>query len=326
MTKDSNTPEISGEPAGNASDIVHQAWMLRILPPAARPYARLARLDRPIGTWLLLLPCWQGMALALAAGAAEFEWRQVWLAVLFAIGALAMRGAGCTQNDIADRDVDGSVARTSDRPIPSGEVSLKQAILFMAGLMAIGGLVLIQLNWAAIIVGLISIPVAAIYPYMKRITWWPQLFLGFAFNWGALVGWTALAGELQLPAILLYLSGIFWTLGYDTIYAHQDKEDDALVGVKSTARLFKDYSRRWIMSFYAAQTGWLMLMGLFAGLHWIFIAGLGLTAWLLMRQAGDTDLNDPKACLAAFKSNRNIGLLVIASLLTAALASLYFPP
>lgn len=325
MTEDSNKPEISGDDAGNASDIVRQAWMLRILPAPARPYARLARLDRPIGTWLLLLPCWQGMALALAAGAAEFEWRYLWFAALFAIGSLAMRGAGCTQNDIADRDVDGSVARTSDRPIPSGEVSLRQALMFMAGLMLIGGLVLLQFNWATVIVGLASIPVAAIYPYMKRITWWPQLFLGFAFNWGALVGWTALAGELQLPAVLLYLSGIFWTLGYDTIYAHQDKEDDALVGVKSTARLFQDNSRRWIMSFYAAQVGWLILMGLFGGLHWVFIIGVGLVAWLLMRQAGDTDLNDPKACLAAFRSNRDIGLLVIAALILAALASIYVP-
>lgn len=325
MTEDSLKPEISGRSAENASDIVREAWMLRILPKPARPYARLARLDRPIGTWLLLLPCWQGMALALATGAAEFEWRQLWLGVLFAIGALAMRGAGCTQNDIADRKVDGSVARTADRPIPSGEVSLKQALLFMAGLMAVGALVLTQLNQAAIVVALASIPVAAIYPYMKRITWWPQLFLGFAFNWGALVGWTALAGELQLPAVLLYLSGIFWTLGYDTIYAHQDKEDDALVGVKSTARLFQDNSRRWIMSFYAAQIGWLMLMGLFGGVHWIFIIGVALAAWLLMRQAGDTDLNDPKACLAAFKSNRNIGLVIIMALIAAALASIYIP-
>ena len=325
MTKDSNKPEISGDDARNASDIVREAWMLRVLPATARPYARLARLDRPIGTWLLLLPCWQGMALALAADAAEFEWRHLWCAVLFAIGALAMRGAGCIQNDIADRNVDGRVTRTSDRPIPSGEVSLRQALTFMASLMLIGGLVLLQFNWATIIVGLASIPVAAVYPYMKRITWWPQLFLGFAFNWGALVGWTALAGELQLPAVLLYLSGVFWTLGYDTIYAHQDKEDDSIVGVKSTARLFQDNSRRWIISFYAVQVGWLILMGLFSGLHWVFIIGIGAVAWLLMRQAGYTDLNDPKACLAAFRSNRDIGFLVIASLILAVLASTYVP-
>lgn len=325
MTKDSKTPQISGDAAENASDIVHQAWVLRVLPAPARRYARLARLDRPIGTWLLLLPCWQGMALALAAGAAEFEWRHLWFAVLFAIGSLAMRGAGCTQNDIADRDIDGSVARTSDRPIPSGEVSLRQALVFMVSLTLIGGLILLQFNWTTVIVGLASLPVAAIYPYMKRITWWPQLFLGLAFNWGALVGWTALAGELKLPAVLLYLSGIFWTLGYDTIYAHQDKVDDALVGVKSTARLFKDNSRCWIMSFYAAQVGWLILMGLSSDLHWVFIFGVGLIAWLIMRQAADTDLNDPKACLAAFRSNRDIGLLVIASLIVAALASIYLP-
>lgn len=325
MTDDSMKPEISGDDATNASDIVREAWMLRILPAPARPYARLARLDRPIGTWLLLLPCWQGMALALAAGVAEFEWRLLWFAVLFAIGSLAMRGAGCTQNDIADRNVDGSVARTSDRPIPSGEVSLRQALLFMVGLITIGGLVLLQFNWAAVIVGLASLPVAAIYPYMKRITWWPQLFLGFAFNWGALVGWTALAGELQLPAVLLYISGIFWTLGYDTIYAHQDKEDDALVGVKSTARLFKNNSRRWILTFYAAQVGWLVLMGFSIGVHWTFIIGIGLIACLLMRQGGDTDLDDPKACLAAFKSNRDVGLLLIAALIAAALAGKFIP-
>lgn len=320
MTDDAPEPQVSDARAKNASDIARDSWQLRILPQSAKPYARMARLDRPIGTWLLLLPCWQGMALAIAVSGEPLEWRHLWLGLLFGVGALVMRGAGCTQNDIADRDIDGRIARTALRPIPSGEIPVRRAVLFMIALVLIGGLILLQFNWDTVIVGLISIPFAAIYPFMKRITWWPQLFLGLAFNWGALVGWTAIAGPLELPAYLLYAAGVFWTLGYDTIYAYQDIEDDAVAGVKSTARLFESNSRNWITSFYIGQVGWLVLMGFVAGLHWSFLIGVAALAWHLMNQATTTDLDNPADCLKTFKSNRDAGLLLIAALALAAVA------
>lgn len=310
-------PSISADRVAVASDIKEASLILRWLPAGWRPYARLARLDRPIGTWLLLLPCWHGLALALAVGAAPVNGRSLWYGALFAIGALAMRGAGCVLNDIADRNFDGKVARTALRPIPAGEVSVFQAVLFMAALMAIGLAVLLQFNQATIIVAIASLPFVAIYPFMKRITWWPQFFLGLAFNWGALVGWTALAGELSIVPLLLYAAGIFWTLGYDTIYAHQDKDDDALIGVKSTARLFEQDSRRWITAFYVGMIGWLLLMGLAGELHWSFAIALAPFVWALLRQARDTDLDDPIACLAAFRGNREAGLMLLGAFIVA---------
>lgn len=304
---------ISTEQAARASDIVSDSFLLRVLPPGWRPYARLARLDRPIGTWLLLLPCWHGLAFALAAGMGPVDWRVLWYGVLFAIGSLAMRSVGCVLNDIADREYDGRVARTATRPLPSGEVSLVQAYAFMGALAAMGLAVLLQFNWTTVLVALASLPFVAIYPYMKRVTWWPQFFLGLAFNWGALVGWTAIAGTIDAPMFLLYCAGIFWTLGYDTIYAHQDKEDDALIGVRSTARLFAEASRHWITAFYVGMIGWLLIAGFFAGVHWSFSFALAPFAWMLMRQARDTDLDDPAACLRAFKSNRDAGLVLLAA-------------
>lgn len=316
MHEDSDN--ITADRARQASDIVAASPILRALPGSWRPYARLARLDRPIGTWLLLLPCWQGLALVIAAGAAPLDWRVAWYAALFAIGSLAMRGAGCVLNDIADRDFDGRVARTVMRPIPAGEVSVFQAFVFMGALGLIGLAVLLQFNMTTVVVGVASLPFVAIYPFMKRITWWPQFFLGLAFNWGALVGWTALAGEVTAPALLLYAAGIFWTLGYDTIYAHQDKEDDALIGVKSTARLFEQNSRRWIASFYAGTVGWLLLAGFFAGLHWSYALGVCVVAWRLLKQATEVDLDDPQDCLRAFHSNRDVGFLLIGAFAVAA--------
>ncbi len=312
---------LSATRAAGASDIDQQSLVLRTLPPGLRPYARLARLDRPIGTWLLLLPCWHGLGLAIAAGAAPLDYRAFLYALLFAVGALAMRGAGCVLNDIADRNFDGRVARTALRPIPAGEVSVKQAVAFMALLTAIGAAVLFEFNLATILIGLASLPLIAIYPFMKRVTWWPQFFLGLAFNWGALVGWAALAGGLSAPPLLLYLAGIFWTLGYDTIYACQDKEDDALIGVKSTARLFGANARRWIVAFYGAMLGWLLLAGFVGGVHWAYLGGLAVVAWRLMDQATRTDLESPAACLKAFRSNRDVGLLLLAAMLVAALVA-----
>ena len=216
----------------DASDIPRESWLTRLLPRAAWPYARLARLDRPIGAWLLLFPCWWGIALA-APG-----WPDPVLFALFALGAVVMRGAGCTWNDITDRDFDARVARTADRPIPSGAVSVRQAAVFLAAQLAVGLAILLCLNRAAIGLGVLSLALVFTYPLMKRVTWWPQFFLGLAFNWGALMGWAAVRGDLAAPALLLYAAGICWTLGYDTIYAHPDREDDALIGIKSKSLLF----------------------------------------------------------------------------------------
>src|SRR5207302_203825 len=226
--------------ARDPTDIHHGDWVDRWLPGWAEPYARLARLDRPIGTWLLLFPGWWGIALA------SQRWPDPLLLVLFAIGAVAMRGAGCTLNDIADRDYDGQVARTRLRPLPSGAVSVRQAIIFLLLQLVIGAAVLFSLNRATILLGIAVLVLIGTYPFMKRITYWPQVFLGLNFNWGALIGWTAITDALAWPSALLYLGGIFWTIGYDTIYAHQDKEDDVRIGVKSSAIALGSHTRPWL--------------------------------------------------------------------------------
>ncbi len=223
-------------------------------PAGMQPYLRLMRLDRPIGTWLLYWPCVFGLVLgALASDRPFSELHDWWFAIIFAIGAVVMRGAGCTYNDIVDRDLDAKVARTRGRPIPSGAVSVKDAWLFLGAQLFLGLLVLIQLNDFAIVLGAASLILVAAYPFMKRVTWWPQAWLGLTFNWGALVGFAAETGRIDWASIMLFSGLFFWTLGYDTIYAHQDKEDDALIGVKSTARLFGARSRDWILGFYAAS-------------------------------------------------------------------------
>src|SRR5487761_1416345 len=229
------------------TDIHRDDWADRYAPAALVPYIRLARLDRPIGTWLLLFPGWWSIALAAQGWP---DWR---LIVLFGIGAVAMRGAGCTLNDIADRDFDGKVARTRTRPIASGAISIKQAIAFMALELAIGAAVLLSFNRMAILLGVLVLALIATYPFMKRITYWPQVFLGLNFNWGALLGWAAVAGALAWPPVLLFLGGVFWTIGYDTIYAHQDKEDDARIGVKSSALALGARTRPALFAFYAAS-------------------------------------------------------------------------
>src|SRR3954471_6387562 len=228
-----------------ASDIPRSGWVAS-LPRWMQPYARLARLDRPIGTWLLLFPCWWGLALAGS--------RDLLLYALFAVGAVVMRGAGCTINDIIDRDLDGRVARTADRPLPSGAVTLTGAFAFLALELLLGLAILLLLRPLAIWLGVLSLVIVATYPLMKRVTWWPQIFLGLAFNWGVLMGWATVRENLAPAPLLLYLAGIFWTLGYDTIYAHQDKEDDASIGIKSTALKLGAQSRLWIAGFYAVMS------------------------------------------------------------------------
>ena len=295
----------------SASDIRSDHWVERLAPPGARPYLRLARIDRPIGTWLLLIPCWWGTAFA-ASSLSAFRWSDLMLYILFAVGAMVMRGAGCCWNDIMDRDFDAKVARTTQRPIANGDLTVRQALLFMALLMLIGLAVLIPMGQAAAMVAISSLVLVVIYPLMKRVTYWPQFFLGLAFNWGILVAWAAVTGGLGLPAALLYAAGIAWTLGYDTIYAHQDKEDDALIGVKSTALKFGANTKPWLWGFYAVTLVLTAAAGATAGLAWPFYVLLALGAVQLAWQVIDLDLDDPADCLAKFHSNRYFGFILLA--------------
>jgi len=282
-------------------------WLAR-LPRGLQDYGLLARLDRPIGTWLLFIPCLWG--LALASGTAALLW-----APLFAIGAIAMRGAGCTLNDMADRELDRKVARTALRPLAAGRLGLRQAWAFLACQLALGALVLAFLPVAAALIALASMPLVVIYPFMKRVTFWPQIFLGLAFNWGALVGYAVVTGGLALPALFLYLAGIAWTLSYDTIYAHQDKEDDALIGVKSTALKLGDATPAWLLGFLGATLFGLVLAAWSAGLGLFFYLALLPVAGVMLAQLQGLDLDDPSDCLSRFRANRGLGLLILVALL-----------
>ncbi len=294
---------------GNFVDTLAPSW--------TRPYLRLARLDRPIGSWLLLLPCWWSAALANVA--ARDPLPNIWHIVLFFIGAFAMRGAGCTWNDIVDRDIDGLVERTRSRPIPSGQVSVKLAAAFLVLQALVGLVVLLQFNWFAVMTGITSLLIVAVYPFMKRITYWPQIVLGLAFSWGALMGWAAAFGNLAWPAFILYAGSIAWVIGYDTIYAHQDREDDALIGVKSTARLFAENTKPMLSVFYTFAVALLGIAGFLAGGRLIFALGLAGFAAHLMWQVWRLDIDDPDLCLRLFKSNRDAGLFLFAAMMLDAL-------
>jgi 4-hydroxybenzoate polyprenyltransferase len=291
-----------------ASDIPSGDWVDRWIPPSARPYLRLARIDRPIGIWLLMFPCWWSTALASPG------WPDPWFLALFAMGAALMRGAGCTLNDIADREFDARVARTARRPIPSGAVTVRQAVFFMLALCLAGLVVLAQFNPFAIALGASSLLLVVVYPFAKRVTYWPQAVLGLTFNWGALLGWAAVRGDLGWPAVVLYAGGLLWTLGYDTIYAHQDKEDDILIDVKSTALKLGAATKPWLGIFYAGSIGLLALAGALVELSWPFFVLLAAVAAHFAWQVSLLDLNDPKACLAKFKSNQTVGLMVFAAI------------
>lgn len=298
------------------TDMPAEGWVDRLLPRALRPYAKLMRLDRPIGTWLLLWPCWWSLVFALeTAPASAREWLHLgWLYVLFGVGAMVMRGAGCTYNDIVDREFDAKVERTRTRPIPSGQVTVKAAILFILAQLCAGLAILLQLNGYAVALGAASLLLVFTYPLMKRITYWPQFVLGLAFNWGALLGWAAVAGGLGWAPALLYVGGIAWTLGYDTIYAHQDKEDDILVGVKSTALKLGAATRPWLAGFYAAAVALFAGAGIADGAGWPYYAALALGAAQLAWQVADVDLDDAADCLVKFKSNRWFGWILVAGL------------
>jgi len=303
-------------PEGHVADAVSGNWVDTRAPAWSRPYLRLSRADRPIGTWLLLLPCWWGLLLAIVHDGRATP-HDLWIFAGCAIGAFLMRGAGCTWNDITDRDIDGSVSRTASRPIPSGQVGVRGAFIWtcLQSLVAFG--ILITFNTTAIALGVLALLPVAVYPFAKRFTWWPQIFLGIAFNWGALLAWTAHTGSLEAAPVALYLSGMAWTLFYDTIYAHQDAEDDALIGVKSTARLFGDRSPLWLRGFLAL-TVLLMATAVVLAIPAERMGALlvALAAPLAMGahmawQLGRFDADDGPGLLMLFRSNRNAGLLPV---------------
>jgi 4-hydroxybenzoate polyprenyltransferase len=296
--------------AGRVADSTGN-WVDGLAPDWSRPYLRLARLDRPIGSWLLLLPCWWSAGLAAVAARQQVD---LWHVLLFFIGAFAMRGAGCTWNDIVDRDLDGMVERTRSRPIPSGQVSVRAAAVFLVLQALLGLAVLLQFNRFAIGVGLASLAIVAVYPFMKRFTYWPQIGLGLAFSWGALMGWAAAFGLLDPPAYLLYAGAIAWVIGYDTIYAHQDREDDALIGVKSTAILFGARTKPMLAVCYALAVVLIALAGWLAGGGVVLALGLLAFAAHLVWQVARLDIDDPLNCLVVFKSNRDAGLILFAAL------------
>ncbi|MEJ6404178.1 4-hydroxybenzoate octaprenyltransferase [Yoonia sp. 2307UL14-13] len=310
MTDQAQTPEADG----TVADAIPDNWVDRFAPRFTRPYLRLSRADRPIGTWLLYLPCLWGLSLAMLA-TSRGGTHDIWTLVGCGLGAFLMRGAGCTWNDISDRNIDGSVARTRSRPIPSGQVSVRNALIWMIVQSLLALVILISFYDTAILLGIIALLPVAIYPFAKRFTWWPQLFLGIAFNWGALLAWAAHTNQIGPTPIVLYMSGIAWTLFYDTIYAHQDTDDDALIGVKSTARLFGEDTRKWLRLFLTI-TVVLFGVAVVMASHERSILSLVLAiggpwamGWHMTWQLARFDPDNNDGLLRLFRSNRNAGML-----------------
>ncbi|MBI1651110.1 4-hydroxybenzoate octaprenyltransferase [Hyphomicrobium sulfonivorans] len=296
----------------NVADATERNWVDRYAPRPLRPWLRLARLDRPIGFWLLLLPCWWSVGLA------EVKLNQPypspWLLFLFAAGALLMRAAGCAYNDYIDRDYDARTARGASRPIPAGQIRPISALVFTVLCSLAGLAVLLQFNSFTIKLGAASLLLVAIYPFMKRFTNWPQLILGLAFNWGALVGWSAATGSIAIPALLLYAGSVLWTIGYDTIYAHQDREDDLMLGLRSTAIRFGENTMTWVGSFYAGAIVLWLLAGFLAGAHLIFFLAIVLASLQMAWQVTTLDTRDGANCLRRFRSNRDVGMVIFLGL------------
>lgn len=305
---------------GRVADAPSGHWVYKALPRAVWPYAQLARWDRPIGWELLLWPCWWSAAMAAGAYARPGDTLVSLLPtlptlLLFLVGAIAMRGAGCTYNDLVDEDIDNKVERTRSRPLPSGQVSRRQAWAFLIAQALVGLAVLLQFNSFAVGLGIVSLAVVAVYPFMKRITSWPQFVLGLAFSWGALMGWAAEFADIDGPAVLLYVGSILWVIGYDTIYAHQDKEDDAIVGVRSTARLFGDRTKSWLVGLYGGALMCFALAFASAQVPLVALAGLCAAGVHMARQIVTLDIDDPDQCLKLFKSNNIVGWLIFAGLI-----------
>ena len=306
-------PAVYAKPA----DAVTKAIVDRA-PARVQPYLRLMRLDRPIGTWLLYWPCVFGLVLGATAESRPFgTLNDIFYVLLLGLGAIVMRGAGCTYNDIVDRDFDAQVARTRGRPIPSGAVSVKEAWLFAAALCLVGLVVLLMLNQTAIILGAASLLLVAFYPFMKRITWWPQAWLGLTFNWGAILGFAAQTGDVDTADLMLYAGLFFWTLGYDTVYAHQDKDDDALIGVKSTARLLGSRTREWILGFYAVSFTLILAAGYTEHAGWPLTALMLLASAHMLWQVNRLDIDDSAHCLKLFRANRETGALIALAMIVA---------
>jgi 4-hydroxybenzoate polyprenyltransferase len=323
MSEDGKLPEAevaAGQvSAGQVADAPRGNWVDVYAPATWRPYLRLSRADRPIGTWLLFAPCLWGIALAMMVDAPRL-W-DIWLILSCGLGAFLMRGAGCTWNDLADRDIDAQVARTRSRPLPSGQVSPRGAVIWMVAQALAAALILFTYNWLAVGLGVASLALVMIYPFAKRFTWWPQMFLGLAFNWGAILAYAAHTGRIDLSAVMLYFAGITWTLFYDTIYAHQDREDDALIGVKSTARLFGDSTRVWLQGFMGLCLMLLLLAVVLLPIRettdamrllqsGVAIAGIWAFGWHLVWQMRRLNLDDPASCLVVFRANRDAGLIL----------------
>jgi 4-hydroxybenzoate polyprenyltransferase len=288
-------------------------WVDRFAPASLVPYLRLARVDRPIGFFLLALPCF--WSVSLAGRSIDEPYPDLWLLFLFAVGALVMRAAGCTYNDLVDREIDAQVARTRSRPLPSGQVTPRAALIFMLALCLIGLVVLLSFNSTTIWLGLGVIPIVALYPFVKRFSHWPQAVLGLAFNWGALLGWPAVLGRLGWPAVVLYAGAVAWTIGYDTIYAHQDREDDDLIGLKSTALKFGRATKTWLALLYAIAWLAIVAAGIMAHAGTAFLLGMTAAAAQLAWQVLTLDIDDAENCLERFRSNRDFGAIVLAAIL-----------
>jgi 4-hydroxybenzoate polyprenyltransferase len=305
-------PPKNQQPMSAVRDAVHGNWVDDRAPEALRPYLRLARADRPIGTWLLMFPCWWSLVLAQINEGQTFP--NLWSLAVFAIGAWVMRGAGCTWNDIVDRDYDKQVARTASRPIPSGQVSVRSAVVFAIVLSLVGLAVLLSFNTFTIALAIASLGLVGLYPFMKRITYWPQVVLGLAFNWGALVGWASVTSSLSLAPFILYAGAVAWTIGYDTIYAHQDREDDLMVGLKSTALRFGDRTKTWVTLFYLVALGCWLFAALEVGAGWPSLLALSTIAAHFVWQIRSLNINDDANCLARFRANRDVGAILFLGL------------
>ncbi|MBF2717030.1 4-hydroxybenzoate octaprenyltransferase [Agrobacterium vitis] len=310
----------ASDTTARVQDALSDNWVYRLLPRAVWPYAQLARWDRPIGWELLMWPCFWSSALAanfLASSGALPVLTFIAHLLLFFVGSVAMRGAGCTYNDLVDEKIDMEVARTRSRPLPSGRVTRGQAKLFIVAQLVVGAAVLFCFNGFSILLGLASLAIVVIYPFAKRFTDWPQFFLGLAFSWGGLMGWAGLTGSMSIAAMLLYVAAVVWTIGYDTIYAHQDKEDDALIGVRSTARLFAEDTKIWLTGFYGAMGLLLALSFVLAGAGFPAYLGLLVALVLLGYQIKVLDIHNPVQCLALFKLNGKVGLILFIGLVAA---------